>query len=1402
MRSLSNVADELISIEARNISHPLTDAARACRLALAKSVINLRTGIQWFSRNKASGFLKIKVQRDGDLVRAQSGFADRTAISQHELMMMAAMLAAHLKPFKVKGKPMLVPCSGEVITNEYYQQANSLLQSNIVKLQHAFRHYYDKLLALQSKSDAKHQKKNIARCANQLKQVQQILVGALFLQQQYQHLQLDEVGCRAITAHSLALSENAMQLIAQENYAAGLNPFDDNVALQQAVIDGEMKQVRILLANPNVQVNQRDERGYSPLYLAAEHNRLSAVKLLIAQGALYRRATATADSALTVALLRGHKKIAEFLLTLAAVESRKLKHNALHQGPVKKNAALRHVEYIFHCLLGVDFISYLSEGDYYANRTDGAGIPFQFRLEKKTPNNAIAYCPNGQAYNLSMALKHANLCYFLLTDTAHDLNLIKQCEKMLGVKIEGKVANKLTSKIGGDLVVYAAEQAAITNYTGSGHSDYNELLRGKLAAWRDMDSVKQSFIRAMLAISGANKNLHPQSAIERPSLFRNEHTLPTAMLMQMKTANQIVKRAGLLSFSENGSYGCNRQHQWRLDSSLHWQGSVANISWISSEKEVLFSPACIRFTEFEPNAATGRITFTTEIVRGVATEFQDNYFITLAMNVASEILKQPYKEAPNPRFGIARHNHALAHHIRASVFIEPVIDYFKQFAADPKFREFCDTLQPEEVIMMKVMMIFSKTGRESEVSPAGSGLERYMEFQQASADHLCHFMREVMRCDEATIAYYAEIMLNMGNPNYPKLVTGKNETEKQHKLYINHITALAHKLDLPRVYGESQYARSMSGYNGSAQSGTGLRFIEPSEKQVEGLAKIETIALNCLKATGDKLCFSRHGIDRFAYNAPTFRQCNTHIDHCLEQCQIAYMNVLQQHTEDNRLLAKFKQAISDNNISQAIRLIVRMPVARLFKTDEEYKSVFDITMQSEFDCSKVIDALLLMAKGNNALILQALHASIRLNKHDLAVTLINQLSGVELDKRYNRRTAIILLLETSGNMQVLEALLAKGVYINQHDNYVVQTACKYRRVDAVARILDEDSYNRANLNNYGWRYRRVLNESVRTRLPLPIITTLLDHGAKVYQADILTALSSGQKAVINLLIEKATPEELSRKDPRSRSLIEQIGLTCRSYSHLFSSTHDSTDPRTPVLKTLMSKGCDLYYCSDNNNSVLSWIQKSYGCPSPACKYVVNNAPLSYLNSPVDKDGVTILMRAAIARQYDLAQLLLQRGVNVNVTTNQGASALMYAVWRGHTEVARLIMSYCPPSAFTQLYERNASALSVAIKNRKMAGIACEMIMQCPLAELNVDMIKSFLASLHDSDLRSKLFEHIRLEVGKLSPAPPETQALIELFKPAIPSSDGAQLASGLFQPPRSISQIPESGDLTRLSPRT
>lgn len=89
--------------------------------------------------------------------------------------------------------------------------------------------------------------------------------------------------------------------------------------LRAAVRRGDM-QVLVGLAEAGVPIDQPDERGHTPLVLAAYHGQVEAVKYLVEHGAKPCRENGWGQSALMGAAFKGHVEVVKYLAGLCPIE--------------------------------------------------------------------------------------------------------------------------------------------------------------------------------------------------------------------------------------------------------------------------------------------------------------------------------------------------------------------------------------------------------------------------------------------------------------------------------------------------------------------------------------------------------------------------------------------------------------------------------------------------------------------------------------------------------------------------------------------------------------------------------------------------------------------------------------------------------------------------------------------------------------------------------------------------------------------------------------------------------------------------------------------------------------------------------------------------------------------------
>lgn len=552
----------------------------------------------------------------------------------------------------------------------------------------------------------------------------------------------------------------------------------------------------------------------------------------------------------------------------------KFQQEFLRQGPVReKNKAHEDLEYVLFSMAGVVYPD--QTGEYKIAQ----GHAISANISRNTLGQILASCPNGKTYNLSCALRNANLDYFNLLPNDRCLPLLEKLQPDL------KTANKLkgASK---EVPIYQIEQDAIARYKGpKEYKSMNALLRGSNSfidtnlKELSNDEIKSLFISSLLATSGTNKNVieaKPTGAEEpKKAINRNVGELPAGFYSQMVVGQGLQKFSGLTSFSEHSAFD-----YYDKKITIDIPADVPTIEGTSDsniESEILFAPNKLLFFEqiIDPHTnIEGKQQFKATLIHGLVTETTDHYLSELALSEAyDKYLKNPYMDDDfYNRDGIDRPNHALAHHIRVVSYTEPVIDYFKAHAKDEKFKNFCENLSHHEIEIIKVLLAFSKTGRESEATallPDGRLNPLYQKYQEASTANLKKFMQDNMSSivTNEEINEYAQVMRNMGDPDFSNKISGTGNA-KERKIFINHIVSLAHKLDLPRCYDKEQYRKSIADYIPGGK-------VIAREANLEHLEKIASISL------------TETGNNRDSMEQDLFKLSNSDVFYCLDRCALA-----------------------------------------------------------------------------------------------------------------------------------------------------------------------------------------------------------------------------------------------------------------------------------------------------------------------------------------------------------------------------------------------------------------------------------------------------------------------------------------------------------------------------------
>lgn len=251
---------------------------------------------------------------------------------------------------------------------------------------------------------------------------------------------------------------------------------------------------------------------------------------------------------------------------------------------------------------------------------------------------------------------------------------------------------------------------------------------------------------------------------------------------------------------------------------------------------------------------------------------------------------------------IHRPNHGLAHSLRVATYIPLVVEYFQQFAK-PKLSQLCQNLNSEELKKLQLCMLFSVSGRESDLA-FKSNPEKYREYRQRCAEQFTLYARGKMSKDD--VNKYAELILNMGNPDYLK---SKNITPKKQALF--HIMNLAHKLDLMRCYHLAQYNIAIANGHDS--------LIVPSDSQQRHFNALLKTVTQRIHATGDRVYCQVKDNQLMSstedYNFPVFARASTDARECLQfiaEADTPNLTSASSHSVESTILPSTADNQADN----------------------------------------------------------------------------------------------------------------------------------------------------------------------------------------------------------------------------------------------------------------------------------------------------------------------------------------------------------------------------------------------------------------------------------------------------------------------------------------------------------
>ncbi len=225
-----------------------------------------------------------------------------------------------------------------------------------------------------------------------------------------------------------------------------------------------------------------------------------------------------------------------------------------------------------------------------------------------------------------------------------------------------------------------------------------------------------------------------------------------------------------------------------------------------------------------------------------------SYLVGIALRYAYKMhLALKYTDAPGLVISkgngfLYRPYHGLPHTMAKVFYVDAIVDYLARYASDPELKQFCQDLDYAMRDFIKLILVFSVTGRESEISFAEDPV-KYREYKRHSGINFSVFALEKKlhdRCDRG-----ARLVQHLCDPNFATTVNvpGADGYRKEDN-FIHFITSMAHDLDAPRVDPKTKFDVTMQKYHDG---------VEQTEAQQADWKLLYDYVIECIKTRGDVL---------------------------------------------------------------------------------------------------------------------------------------------------------------------------------------------------------------------------------------------------------------------------------------------------------------------------------------------------------------------------------------------------------------------------------------------------------------------------------------------------------------------------------------------------------------------
>jgi len=379
--------------------------------------------------------------------------------------------------------------------------------------------------------------------------------------------------------------------------------------------------------------------------------------------------------------------------------------------------------------------------------------------------------------------------------------------------------------------LHAGELAAIIMYTDQYH--LNELVNGKFTPAELARHAR--FLPLMVTTLGilgqANRELTVLTS--GTNIIHTESNKP---VYRRDDLSWIEYHSNIFFFQNRGFTSTTQiQENFTKGTIVNPPAFAPNFNSISMhgyEHEVLVDPTELVYSIADDNTFFGRIVNTPK--RKPLT-----YLMTLALRFAfTHILSFTYKDFNGDRQKentiLTRQNHGLAHTTRKVFYVDPIIEYLSSHTKDPHLIEFCNSITLEQRELIKLVLVFSVTGRECEIGYS-SCPKLYKTYKINSAKWFEKFARSHHFSNDM-ISRGMHIIEHLCDPNFASHHKADN--------YLHFIASMAHDIDAPRTLNRKDFDSNMQRYHAS---------IPPSTAQKTHWQYLLNYVIECILITGDRV---------------------------------------------------------------------------------------------------------------------------------------------------------------------------------------------------------------------------------------------------------------------------------------------------------------------------------------------------------------------------------------------------------------------------------------------------------------------------------------------------------------------------------------------------------------------